>query len=152
MSELIDKKDSSVIELESSTTGLALAKPEKVKNIELEHAGRKMKIGIGYRRKGRFHEAENAYQDALRIYSATSGTDFEQAECTKGLGIIYTLTERFHEAENAIEAALRIYRTIPGQELEQAFCIENLGNVYCENGRFYEAENAYWDAVDFQII
>ena len=89
-----------------------------------------MKLGIGYRKKGKFHDAENAYQDALRIYRTIPGTEFEQAECTRDLGFIYSQTRRFHEAENAIEAALRIYRTIPGSDIDQAACTVNLGNIY----------------------
>ena len=65
MLERIKKRDGRTFELDSSVIVLAVAEPSKETRAKLEQAGRTMELGVAHRKTGRFHEAENAYQNAL---------------------------------------------------------------------------------------
>jgi hypothetical protein len=66
MPERIKKRDGRTFEFDSSVIVLAIAEPSKETRAKLEQAGRTMELGVAHRKAGRFHEAENAYKDALR--------------------------------------------------------------------------------------
>jgi len=75
-----------------------------------------MNLGNVYQQTGRFDEAEEAYGDAIGIYSSISGTDFQQTMCRMNLGGVYSLTGQFEKAEKAYMEAIEVYRSLPEAE------------------------------------
>ena len=139
MLERIKKRDGMTFEPDSSVIVLAIAEPSKETMAKLEQAGRTLDLGIAHRKAGRFHEAENAYKDALRAYRSIADTEVFQATCTMSLGNVYKERKRFHEAENAYEDALKIYCSFPGTDLEQANCLANLSSCHIDRGQTSKA-------------
>ena len=88
----IKKLDGRTVEFNSSVIILAVATAGKASGTELDQATCTMNQGIVNRQTGRFHEAENAYEDALRIYRATPDTELDQAICTVNRGNVYLQT------------------------------------------------------------
>ena len=94
MAKNIKKRDGRTFKLDSSVIVLAVATAGKENGTELDQATCTMNQGIVYRKTGRFHDAENAYEEALRIYRTTPGTELDQVICTANLGNVYLQTGR----------------------------------------------------------
>lgn len=75
MFERIKKRDARIVEFDSSAIILAIAKAGKATGTELEQATCTMNLGIVHRQMGRFHEAENGYGDAPRVYRSIPGAN-----------------------------------------------------------------------------
>ena len=139
MSNDIKKRNGRPFKLDSSVMIIAVATDGEENGIELDKAADTMNQGIVYRKAGRFHEAENAYQDALKIYRTIPDTELDQARCTMNLGNVYLETDRFQEAENTFRYALKIFCSLPDTELEQVACLANMSSCHKEKGQIPQA-------------
>ncbi|MEI7587140.1 tetratricopeptide repeat protein [Runella sp.] len=114
-------------------------------------------LGNLYRVNQKMPQAEEAYNEALKIYSqlAEKNPDAflpDLATCLNNLGTYYYSNQKMPQAEEAYNEALKIYRQL-AEENPDAFllCVagtlNNLGLFYSENQKMSQAERAYNEAL-----
>jgi len=105
----------------SATPGRARA-PEEVPGAEtVEEAVSKKDLAIAYRQAGNFIEAEELFDDALRIHRQVGSLPGE-ANVLNNVGILYRMEGRYVASEVAHAEAIEIYRQI-GNRRGEADCM-----------------------------
>ncbi len=119
---------------------LELLQQVEIKNDE-ETANQLNELASIYDSQGRYDEAIENYEKAIRIDEKTVGKEHpDYATHLNNLGNVYRLQGRYDEAIEKIEEALRIdEKTIGMEHPKYAIGLNNLGNVYRSQGRNDEA-------------
>ncbi|MBN2330078.1 MAG: tetratricopeptide repeat protein [Candidatus Omnitrophica bacterium] len=97
---------------------------------------------------GRYDEAEQLFQMALREAEGESSPNVYEARQLKTLGVFYFARSRFGEAEPLFKRSLEIEKSLLGpHDLEICKSLNHLGLLYQVAGQFYEAEKIYKQAI-----
>ncbi len=122
---------------------LLVAQYIKTDQIISEEAGRLLHETASYLRdRGRYHEAEQLYQQAISTRRQQLGPEHpDVASSLNGLGRLYYHQGKYIEAEPFYKSALAIYEQQLGlEDLNVAYTLSNLGVLYNDQGKSIEAE------------
>jgi tetratricopeptide (TPR) repeat protein len=113
------------------------------------HARDLNELAIIYGYQGKYDEAIEKYEEALRIGENTIGREHpDYATRLNNLGEIYRALGRYDEAIEKYDEALRIgEKTIGSEHPDYATRLNNLGEVYRVQGRHDEALEKYDEAL-----
>lgn len=104
--------------------------PQQREQIGLE-AGAQAILGMNFASLGRFTEAREAHEAALKLYQEQDDR-LGQASSLKLLGQVYQAQGRFADAHTLLDRALALYADEPGG---RASTLSNLGLLEYETGR-----------------
>ena len=113
MSNDIKKRNGRPFKLDSSVMIIAVATDGEENGIELDKAADTMNQGIVYRKAGRFHEAENAYQDALKIFCSLPDTELEQVTCLANMSSCHKEKGQISQARFCAQMSLALCKSLP---------------------------------------
>jgi tetratricopeptide (TPR) repeat protein len=115
----------------------------------VEHATDLNNLALVYRTQGRYDEAIEKYEEALRIGKKTIGSEHsDYAARLNNLANVYQSLGRYDEAIEKYEEALRIGEKTTGRAHPYyAICLNNLGLVYTSQDRYDEAIEKYEEAL-----
>jgi tetratricopeptide (TPR) repeat protein len=153
----IAKRQHAMRQLDSAraTSERALAVLDGLQWLNPYNAGL-LRVGILYRlgavaqEQGRFAEAEDACNKALKIALNYDPGTFGAAAIYNRLGMVAQQQHRLAEAEDAYNEALKICRATNHRE-GAAATYDHLGRVAEEQRRFAEAEGAYNKALEIKL-
>ncbi len=124
---------------------------------DVEKANILNNLGILQANTNRFKEAEECYQEALKIRMELSESNpqtylADVAGTLNNLGILQQNTNRLKEAEKSYTEALGIYRKLAGSNPQTYLAdvtgtLNNLGNLQSDTNRPEEAEESYKEAL-----
>ena len=114
-------------------------------------------LGNLYSATQRYKEAEDCYEQAVKIYKRLAEVnpevyELDLATSYNNLGNLYIATQRYKEAEDCFIQALEIRKSLAEVNPEEyepylATSYNNLGNLYSATQRYKEAEGCYEQAM-----
>jgi len=107
-----------------------------------------LELGALYHEQDRFGEAEERYEEALRIFLAVNGEVSEHvAGLCANLGKLYDRQGRLDDGLRMQKRALRVYRRVHGDghdSVANALC--SVGNLLCRKGELERAMGKFGEA------
>jgi tetratricopeptide (TPR) repeat protein len=124
---------------------MALSLCEQSGDAESERAQVLTSLAILYHRQGKYHEAENACQDALEIREQICGPDHHLvAQTLNNLALLYQDWGRYQEAEELYRRVLDIHaHTLGPDHPDTAVSLSNLALLYSLQGKDALADPLY---------